>query len=119
MPERLSHSISRKLTVAIVLVVVSVLGNAGAVLWSSDANEDARRDNCEKVAAAVEIVERVIVTATEPGGSIDLTRIAGFEQLDPATQVWVRNVAAATGGGEDRPNPRREALLALIPETEC
>ncbi len=52
------------------------------------------------------------------GGTLDLTKVEGFDQLDTATQFYMRNLSAASRSPGNL-DAARQAALDKIPPISC
>lgn len=76
---------------AFVYSTITFLVALGAVQRAYDQTQ---RDDCKQRQEGRETLRNVIVVATTPSaGRLDLTAVPGFENLDPATQDFFRNLS--------------------------
>ena len=68
-----------------------------------------------------ETVRAVVNTAVpNASGPVDLTKIAGFDQLDESTQAYLVNLSNALSKANPPGEPSlHDRLLALIPPVDC
>lgn len=66
-----------------------------------------------------QVLREVVIKATEPGQRVDLTKIPGFADLDPATRTYISNLSAGLNVSTPDQIPLRDRLLALIPPLDC
>lgn len=94
---------------------IAVVLTASGVTWRLHDNQihscHQRRDD--------RTVLRALVTQayTSNSGQLDLTRIAGFDDLDPATKSYLANLSHAISTGGD--SNAKKAALDLIPPITC
>jgi len=83
--------------------------------------EDDRAESCQSTKAGRAALRTVIDIATTPsGGPVDLTKIEGFDQLDPSTQAYLSNLSAALTRANMPGQPTlHDRLLAQAPPIDC
>lgn len=82
--------------------------------------ETQRNTECDGRRDGREVLRELVVQATSPGQSVDLTKVPGFDGLDEATQVYLENVSASLNRGTPSDQQTvRDRLLALVPPIDC
>lgn len=83
--------------------------------------ERSQNHACNQRATDRNVLRQVVDVATTPGrSSDDLTKINGFDELDPQTRTYMRNLSIAVSSV---PPPGKQTLhdqlLALLPPINC
>lgn len=97
---------------------VLVVGVAFGGLYSLE-NEAHQR--CLDRQTDRQVLRQVVDIATTPGTSrLDLTVVPGFDDLDSATQAFMRNLSQAIAAAPPQSrNALHDTLLAQLPPIDC
>ncbi len=118
------HTANRQTRAAIGVVVVLVL-MVVALGWHQRSSDQARRRHdaqgeidqqyvsCLRGNELRDLMKTQTIVAFGSGGSLDLTGIPSFQNLDPATQAFFRDIAKATAQPAGSQSTR-DAILADI-----
>lgn len=111
--------------IAYIFVVVSFLVNLGIIQNSNDRNidriqEQAAVDDLEICLFANENrdILRQLVQYTAQDDGLDLTLVAGFSDLDPATQTFFQNLSDSTSGN-NRGERFRDFAETILVKKDC
>lgn len=85
--------------------------------------EDESQQRCLNRQADRQVLRQVVDIATTPssgGGSLDLTVVPGFSDLDEATQAFMRNLTVRLQSAPPASrNALHDELLAQLPPIDC
>jgi hypothetical protein len=112
-------SLRVKIVAALVIfdLVVSVLSVVAIIIV-----RDVQVSECDHARDNRTVLRTVVDIATTPtgGGTVDLTKIAGFSDLDPPTQTYLRNLSAGISKANPPGEPSlHDRLLAQLPSVDC
>ncbi len=97
------------------LLIITVATLAG-IQYQHSIDVGCRRQRDDRTA-----LRALVVKAYTPQSSstLDLSKIAGFDELDPATQRYLENLSTALNSSGGTVAQREQAALDIIPPINC
>lgn len=101
------------------LIVVPYLLIVAVATWAGVQYQHSLDIGCHRQRDDRTALRALVVKAYQPSSpGLDLATIQGFDELDPATQSYLRNLSAAINAGGNTANREQDAL-ATIPPITC